>query len=144
MKGARRQAGFSLMELLVVITILGLLAAVVGVNVIGKVDSSKQKAAQVQIANFEQAMDMFRLDMGRYPTNEEGLRALVEKPSGADNWNGPYLKKALPQDPWKHDYVYRFPGEHGDYDVISYGQDGASGGDGNNQDIVSWTQETTK
>lgn len=131
-------AGFSLMELLVVITILALLATIVGVNVIGKVDTGKQNTAKAQIQDFETALDMFRLDVGRYPTSQEGLTALMEKPSDAEGWAGPYLKKEIPRDPWKHDYVFVSPGEHGDYDIISYGQDGSPGGDKNNKDIVSW------
>jgi general secretion pathway protein G len=137
-KRASLDAGFSLMELLVVITILALLATIVGVNVIGKVDTGKQSTAKAQIADFETALDMFRLDVGRYPSSQEGLGALVQKPSDAEGWAGPYLKEALPQDPWKHDYVYTSPGEHGDYDIVSYGQDGAQGGEKNNKDVVSW------
>jgi general secretion pathway protein G len=138
MKRYGRKRGFSLMELLVVMTILGLLAGIVAVSLTGRVDKERQRTAKLQINNFEQALDMFHLDVGRYPSSEEGLRALVEKPSGLDSWNGPYLKKQLPVDPWKKEYVYRSPGEHGDYDIMSYGQDGAPGGDGNNKDIVSW------
>jgi general secretion pathway protein G len=109
------------------------------------VDEGKQKAALAQIGLFEQSLDLFRLDVGRYPTTEEGLKALREKPSEAENWEGPYLKKELPKDPWKHDYVYTSPGEEGrDYDIISYGQDGAPGGEGNNTDIVSWKDTNAK
>ena len=134
----KKEAGFSLMELLVVITILALLAGIVVVSLAGRVDTAKQKTAKVQIANLEEALDLFRLDTGRYPTDDEGLSALFERPSGLDAWNGPYLKKQLPKDPWKNEYVYRHPGEHAEYEIISYGQDGAPGGEKNNQDITSW------
>ena len=139
MKRKTTEAGFSLMELLVVMTILGLLAGVVAVSLTGRVDKEKQRTAKLQIANFEEALDMFHLDVGRYPTTEEGLLALVEKPASVDNWGGRYLKKDIPKDPWRNDYVYRSPGEESrDYDIMSYGMDGAPGGDGNNQDITSW------
>jgi general secretion pathway protein G len=145
MRKLRQQAGFTLIELLVVMAILALLAALVGPRLFAKVDEGKQKAALAQIGLFEQSLDLFRLDVGRYPTTEEGLKALREKPSEAENWEGPYLKKELPKDPWKHDYVYTSPGEEGrDYDIISYGQDGAPGGEGNNTDIVSWKDTNAK
>ena len=121
-----------------VMTILGLLAGIVVVSLGGRVDKEKQRTAKVQISNFEEALDLFRLDVGRYPSGDEGLNALFEKPSGVDSWSGPYLRKQLPRDPWKNDYVYRVPGEHGDYDILSYGQDGTPGGDKNNKDIASW------
>ena len=139
MKKLRRQTGFTLIELLVVMAILALLAALVGPRLFSKVDEGKQKAALAQIGLFEQSLDLFRLDVGRYPTTEEGLKALREKPSEAENWNGPYLKKEIPKDPWKHDYTYACPGEENrDYDITSYGQDGSPGGEANNSDIVSW------
>lgn len=134
----RHKQGFTLVEILVVIIIIGLLAALVGPRLFGKVSTAKQKAAKAQIELFGTALDTFRLDIGRYPTTEEGLKALREKPSGAENWQGPYLPKEIPVDPWNKDYVYKAPGEHGDYDLISYGLDGAEGGEGENQDIVSW------
>ncbi|MGE5842093.1 MAG: type II secretion system major pseudopilin GspG [Deltaproteobacteria bacterium] len=133
-----RQKGFTLFEILVVITILGLLAALVGPRLFGKVSGAMQKTAKAQIELFGTALDTFRLDVGRYPTTEEGLKALREKPSGAETWEGPYLPKEIPVDPWKKPYVYRSPGEHGDYDLISYGLDGVEGGEGDNQDIVNW------
>ena len=134
----QRQRGFTLFEILVVITILGLLAALVGPRLFGKVSMAKLKAAKAQIELFGTALDTFRLDVGRYPTMEEGLKALREKPSGAEAWQGPYLPKEIPVDPWGKPYVYKCPGEHGDYDLFSYGLDGTEGGEGENQDVVSW------
>ena len=135
----RRQAGFTLIELLVVIIIIGLLAALVGPKLFGRVGKGKQAAAQAQIELFGAALDNFRLDIGRYPTSEEGLRSLLINPGAISNWDGPYLKKQeIPLDPWGHSYVYKAPGEHGDYDMISFGGDCVAGGDGGNQDIVSW------
>ena len=134
-----RRTGFTLIELLVVIIIIGLLAALVGPKLFGRVGKGKQAAAQAQIELFGAALDNFRLDVGRYPTSDEGLRALLVNPGGIGNWDGPYLKKQeIPIDPWTHAYVYKSPGEHGDYDILSYGGDGVAGGDGENQDIVSW------
>lgn len=137
-KKSRRTKGFTLIELLIVIIIIGLLAALVGPRLFGKVSIAKQKAAKAQIELFGTALDALRLDVGRYPTTEEGLRALREKPSGMDGWKGPYLPKEIPKDPWGRAYVYKCPGDHGEYDLISYGLDGVEGGEGENQDIVSW------
>ena len=134
----RNSGGFSLIELLIVMVILGLLAGLVGPKMFGHVGKSKQKSAKTQIALFETALDMYRLDVGSYPTTDEGLRALREKPSDTDRWDGPYLPKAIPADPWSHDYHYVSPGDHGDYDIISYGKDGQEGGEGEDQDIVNW------
>jgi general secretion pathway protein G len=134
----RRERGFTLVEILIVMIIIGLLAALVGPKLFGKVSGAKLKAAKAQIELFGTALDTFRLDVGRYPTTEEGLKALREKPSGAEGWQGPYLPKEIPVDPWSRAYVYRSPGEHGDYDLISYGLDGVEGGEGENQDPVSW------
>jgi general secretion pathway protein G len=135
----RRQAGFTLIELLVVIIIIGLLAALVGPKLFGRVGKGKQAAAQAQIELFGAALDNFRLDVGRYPTSDEGLRALLVNPGAIENWDGSYLKKEeIPLDPWGHPYVYKSPGEHGDYDILSYGGDGVAGGEGENQDLVSW------
>ncbi len=134
----KRERGFTLIEILVVIIIIGLLAALVGPRLFGKVGMAKLKATKAQIELFGTALDAFRLDVGKYPTTEEGLKALREKPSGVDNWQGPYLPKEIPTDPWGKPYVYKAPGEHGDYDLISYGLDGVEGGEGENQDIVSW------
>ena len=135
----RRCAGFTLIELLVVIIIIGLLAALVGPKLFGRVGKGKQAAAQAQIELFGAALDNFRLDVGRYPTSDEGLRALLVNPGAIENWDGSYLKKEeIPLDPWGHPYLYKSPGEHGDYDIISNGGDGVAGGEGENQDIVSW------
>jgi len=134
----RRERGFTLVEILVVIIIIGLLAALVGPKLFGKVSAAKLKAAKAQIELFGTALDTLRLDVGRYPTTEEGLKALREKTSGVEGWQGPYLPKEIPADPWSRAYVYRSPGEHGDYDLISYGLDGVEGGEGENQDVVSW------
>jgi general secretion pathway protein G len=134
----RRENGFTLIEILVVIIIIGLLAALVGPRLFGKVSTAKLGAAKAQIELFGTALDTFRLDVGKYPTTEEGLKALREKPSGVEGWNGPYLPKEIPLDPWKRPYIYKSPGEHGDYDLISHGLDGAEGGEGENQDVVSW------
>jgi len=134
----KREKGFTLIELLIVMVILGLLTALVAPRLINKIGKSKVKAAKAQIEMFSTALDAFKLDVGRYPTTQEGLKALIENP-GVEGWDGPYLKKKkIPKDPWGHDYVYRCPGEHGDYDIISYGADGQPGGEGENKDIVSW------
>ena len=133
-----KQAGFTLIELLVVMIIIGLLAALVGPRMFGKVGKSKQSAAKAQIEMFGQALELFRLDLGRYPSSSEGLQALRVNPGGSENWDGPYVAKELPKDPWGSDYAYLFPGSHGDYDIISYGLDGSEGGEGEDQDIVSW------
>jgi general secretion pathway protein G len=133
----RNRGGFTLIELLVVMVILGLLAALVGPRMFGHVGAANQKAAKTQIEMLGQALDAFRLDVGRYPTTTEGLNALVTNP-GVEGWNGPYLKKGLPNDPWKKPYQYESPGQHGDYDLISNGADGAPGGEGENKDVNSW------
>ena len=137
-KRRRKQHGFTLIELLIVMVILGLLAALVGPKMFGKVGKSKQKAAQAQISMFGTALDTYRLDVGKYPTSDMGLQALRAAPDDAKNWDGPYLPKEVPLDPWGNEYQYVSPGEHGDYDLISLGADGSSGGEGEDTDIVSW------
>lgn len=137
-KFLENEQGFSLIELLIVMVILGLLAGLVGPKLFNKVDSSKQKTAKSQISLFESALDTYRLDNGKFPTSEQGLRALREKPQDANRWKGPYLPKEIPVDPWGNAYVYKAPGEHGDFDIMSYGADNALGGEGNDTDIVSW------
>ncbi len=136
-KRIKNRRGFTLIELLVVMVILGLLAALVGPRLFGHVGAANQKAAKTQIEMLGQALDAFRLDVGRYPSTTEGLNALVTNP-GVEGWNGPYLKKGVPNDPWKRPYQYECPGQHGEYDLISYGADGALGGDGENKDVNSW------
>lgn len=129
--------GFTLIELLVVMVILAMLAALVGPKLFTKVGKGKQSAAKTQIELLGQALDSYRLDTGHYPSTSEGLNALVTNP-GVQGWDGPYLKKALPNDPWKKPYQYQSPGAHGDYDLFSYGADGAPGGEGENRDVASW------
>ena len=133
------QAGFTLVELLVVMTILVLLAGIVAPRVMGYLGSSRLKAAKVQIESIATSLELFRLDTGRYPTSEEGLIALVRHPANIANWNGPYLKSStVPTDPWGAAYHYRAPGRHGAFDVFSLGADGQQRGDGENQDITNW------
>jgi general secretion pathway protein G len=135
----RRTRGFTLVEILVVITIIGLIMALVGPRVINYLSEAKVKAAKIQIESFGSALDLYYLDAGRYPTTSEGLEALAQRPGGSATWNGPYLKgAAVPKDPWGHPYLYRSPGEHGPYDIVSYGADGQEGGTGTSADIVSW------
>jgi len=138
-RAASAEAGFSLIELLVVLAILGLLIGLVAPPVVRYFGRSKVDIAKVQIHELEVALDLYRLDFGRYPTQAEGLQALVEKPPGLDSWQGPYLKqKAVPSDPWGRAYHYRIPGEHGEYDLYSLGADDAPGGTGENRDVTNW------
>jgi general secretion pathway protein G len=133
------EAGFTLIEMLVVITIIGLIMALVGPRVLNYLSDSKVKAAKIQIESFKSALDLFYLDTGRYPSSSEGLDALVHTASNVAAWNGPYLKGGtVPADPWGHLYTYRSPGEHGTYDIISLGSDGQQGGTGDAADITSW------
>ena len=130
--------GFTLVELIVVVIIIGLLAGLVLPQFIRQEEKAKLKTTKAQIELFGTALDTFRLDVGRYPTTDEGLQALRQKPGGLERWDGPYLKKELPLDPWSKPYVYRSPGEHGPYEIVSYGADGTPGGEGDNRDITSW------
>jgi len=130
--------GFTLLELLVVMVIIGLLAGYVGPKFFGQIGKSEVKAAKAQLVGFEKALDQYRLDCGHYPTTEQGLAALMVKPADEPRWAGPYLSKALPQDPWHHDYVYKAPGDHGEYDLLSYGRDGRPGGEGEDADVTNW------
>lgn len=135
---ADRSAGFTLLELLVVIVIIGLLAAYVGPKYFSQLGKSEVVAARAQIDAFDKTLDTYRLDVGRYPTTEEGLAALMTAPPSAGvKWNGPYLKKAVPPDPWGNAYQYRAPGTRGEYEVLSLGKDGQPGGTGENADISS-------
>ncbi|MBI4455056.1 MAG: type II secretion system major pseudopilin GspG [Acidobacteria bacterium] len=137
----KREKGFSLIELIVVLVILGLLAAVVGPAVMRRLKGSRTQIAKIQISQFEESLDLFNFDVGRYPGTQEGLQALIQNSGNVPNWSGPYLKKnALPKDPWGHDYVYRSPGQHGEYDLYSLGADGQEGGDGENADVSSWAE----
>jgi len=134
-----RFSGFSLIELLVVLVILGLLGGIVGPAVMSKLGGAKTDTAKAQIEDLAASLDLFRLDVGRYPTSDEGLQALVEPPSDAPNWAGPYLrKKKVPLDPWGQEYYYRSPGEHGEFDIASLGSDKSEGGEGESRDVVSW------
>jgi general secretion pathway protein G len=137
----RGEGGFTLIEILVVITIIAMIMSLVGPRVLNYLGESKVKAAKIQIQSFGSALDLFNLDTGRYPTTGEGLNALVQSPGTLPSWNGPYLKGGvLPNDPWGKAYVYRSPGEHGPYDITSYGSDGQEGGTGTAADIVSWAR----
>lgn len=139
LKDMRKNNGFTLLELLVVLGIIALLAGIVGPQVMKHMGASKTKAAKVQIEDLSAALDMYKLDVGRYPTTEQGLSALVENPSDTKRWNGPYLRKTkVPEDPWMEAYHYAAPGEHGSFDLYSYGADGKEGGEGEDQDIASW------
>jgi len=137
-RALREQRGFTLIELLVVIIVLGLLVGLVGPRLFGRVGQSKQAAARAQIELLGAALDQYRLDVGSYPQGGQGLDALQRNPN-SPNWNGPYLKKAVPKDPWGNAYKYRCcPGQNAEYDLWSEGADGAPGGDGENADVVSW------
>ncbi|BCN37376.1 type II secretion system protein GspG [Alicycliphilus denitrificans] len=132
-RSRRHARGFTLIELLVVLAILTLLAGLVGPRVLGQLGGAKSKTAVVQIADLDKSLELFKLDVGRYPTTEEGLEALVKKPGSANAWNGPYLKGGVPTDPWGH--AYRYANNGGKIDIISLGADGAPGGEGENADI---------
>src|SRR5512145_1479546 len=133
----KNQKGFTLIEIIVVMVMIVLLASLVGPKLFPKLGQGKQKAAKAQIAMIEQALDHFRLDVGRYPTTQEGLNALVTNP-GVPKWEGSYLKKGLPPDPWDKPYQYKYPGSHGEFDLFSYGRDGKTDGEGEDADVVNW------
>ncbi|MGZ8225503.1 MAG: type II secretion system major pseudopilin GspG [Methylococcaceae bacterium] len=134
-----KETGFTLLELLVVLGIIAMLAGIVGPQVMKHMGESKTKAAKVQIEDLAATLDMYKLDLGRYPTTEEGLNALIESPDSSKPWNGPYLRKSkIPLDPWQQEYHYVSPGEHGKFDLFSLGADSKEGGEGEDQDLVSW------
>jgi general secretion pathway protein G len=134
----RKAGGFTLLELLVVMVIIGLLAGFVAPRYFSQLGKSEVKAAMAQVSSIEKALDAYRLDVGRYPSTEQGLAALVSKPSDEGRWQGPYLAKAVPMDPWGRAYQYKSPGDHGEYDLFSLGKDGRTGGTGEGADITSW------
>jgi general secretion pathway protein G len=135
---SNRQHGFTLLELLVVMVIIGLLAGIVAPQYFAQIGKSNAKVARAQIESFGQALDQYRLDVGQYPTTEQGLLALRSAPQQVARWQGPYLKRDIPEDPWGRAYQYKRPGQHGEYDLVSLGADGQPGGDGENADVVSW------
>ncbi len=138
----RRRSGVTLIEMLVVVTIIALFAALVGPSLFKQADKARVTAARVQLRNFVGALGQYKLDMGVFPTTEQGLTALRAAPSGVQSWQGPYLPQEIPMDPWGHPYIYKYPGEHGDEpDIISLGADGQPGGDGIYADIVSWKSQ---
>jgi general secretion pathway protein G len=140
-KNRRNERGFTLVEVLVVITIIALMMGLVGPRVLNYLSESKTKAAKIQIESLSASLDLFFIDAGRYPTSSEGLTALTVRPGSAIGWNGPYLRgNSVPNDPWGRPYVYRSPGEHGPFDIISYGADGQEGGSGAGVDITSWAK----
>lgn len=135
-----KQRGFSLIELMIVLVILGLIAGIVGPQAMKYLGKGKSQSAKVQIENISAALDMYRLEVGSYPTTTDGMKALVSQPSGARGWNGPYLKKGdVPKDPWNNEYQYKRPGSNGQpYDLSSFGADGSAGGEGEDADISLW------
>ena len=133
----QRNAGFTLLELLVVVVIIGLLAGLVAPRYFGQVGKSEVNVAKAQLDALEKALDQYRLDTGHYPSTEVGLDALINRPADEPKWNGPYLRKSVPLDPWGKPYMYRVPGQKGDFDVLSYGKDGQPGGTGENADILN-------
>jgi len=137
-RNKNKQGGFTLMELLVVLAILGLLMSLVGPRVLNQLGGAKTKTAAIQIKDLEQALEMYKLDVGRFPSTSDGLKALNEKPGGATGWNGPYLKSDVPLDPWKREYNYKYPGERGELDIFTYGQNGTPGGEGEDADVGNW------
>jgi len=131
--------GMTLIEILVVLVLIGIVMGIVGGNFLGKSEEAKRKAAKIEIGQISQALDLYKLETGRFPTSQEGFQALITAPTGVNNWNGPYWKKdSVPKDPWNNEYKYMAPGQHGAYDIISLGADGREGGEGPNRDITSW------
>jgi general secretion pathway protein G len=137
-RSVRNNHGFTLLELLVVMVIIGLLAGYVGPKYFQQIGKSEVKTAKAQIAALEQALDQYRLDVGHYPATEQGLQALMANADNNPHWSGPYLKKEVPNDPWGKPYQYRMPGQHGEYDLFSLGKDGQVGGSDEAQDITNW------
>jgi len=139
MQRASRQAGMTLIEILVVLVLIGIVMGVLGGNFIGKGEKAKGDAAKIEIGQIGQTLDLYKLEIGRYPTTQEGLQALIAAPAGVDRWNGPYWKnKTIPKDPWGNEYKYASPGQHGPFDIVSTGADGKDGGEGPDRDITSW------
>jgi general secretion pathway protein G len=138
MRKNKTERGITLIELLVVMVIIAMFATIVGQRLFRNVEKARQTTAKAQISEFESVLDAYRLDVGRYPTTEEGLQALRVRPGNVERWDGPYLKKDVPNDPWQRPYVYHAPGQHGDYDLYSLGSDGAEGGEGENADVTNW------
>ncbi len=137
-KRLRDASGFTLLELLVVMVIIGLLAAYVAPRYFSQVGKSEVRAAQAQVSALSSALNTYRLDVGQYPTDEQGLAALMARPAGAAKWDGPYLQKSVPADPWGRPYLYKSPGVHGEFDLYSHGKDGQAGGTGDAADVTSW------
>jgi general secretion pathway protein G len=133
-----RHRGFTLIEIIIVVIIMSLIAALVVPRLFKKVEKSKQQITKTQIVLLENSIKMFKLDTGRYPTSKEGLKALLEAPQGVTNWDGPYLEKGLPKDPWGRDYTYVYPGKNYTYEITSLGADGKEGGEGEDKDINNW------
>jgi general secretion pathway protein G len=135
---AGRQSGFTLIEIIIVVIIMSMIAALVVPRLFKKVEKSKQQITKTQIIMIENAVKMFKLDTGRYPSSDEGLKALLEKPDAANNWDGPYLEKGIPKDPWGRDYLFIYPGKNYTFEIVSHGADGKEGGEGENKDINNW------
>jgi len=140
-RGRARHAGMTLIEILVVLTLIGVVLGIVGSNYLGKSEQAKAKAAKIEIEQISQSLDLFKLELGRYPTTQEGLQALISAPAGVTNWNGPYWKKAsVPKDPWGNEYKYASPAQSAPYEISSLGADAREGGEGPNKDISSSQQ----
>jgi len=139
MNGNKNNRGITLIESLAVMVIIAMFATIVGQRLFRNVEKARQTTAKAQINEFESVLDAFKLDVGRYPTSEEGLQSLRVRPGSVERWDGPYLRKDIPPDPWQRPYVYRFPSQHGgDYDLYSLGADGQEGGEGENADVTNW------